>query len=187
MSFVLTLLLVLAGSAFESTIEKAFTNIQNNEWLNAGSALDDAYTSDPAAFDANNFHYLRGRIAETQKDWQRARDEFKKVGGDNPLRPLASWHAARASIQLHDDAAAESFLASLPSSFPAELRAQLARDSAAGLAQKIYQDLSTREARYQRAKATASTDALWSLIRESKDDDVAIDSARLLAASAAMP
>ena len=110
-----------------------------------------------------------------------------KIGPENPLRALASWHAARASIRLHDEAAAESFLSSLPPAFPPELRAQLARDSGAGLAQKIYLDLSTREARFQRVKATANTDSLWSLIRESKDDDVAIDSARLLAASASSP
>jgi soluble lytic murein transglycosylase len=184
MSFVLTLLLVFAGSAFESTIDKAFTSIQNNDWPNAGSALDEAYSSDAATFDANNFHYLRGRIAESQNDWQRARDEFGKIGNDNPLHALAAWHAARASIRLHDDASAETLLSSLPAGFPSELRSQLARESGAGLAQKIYLDLSTREARFQRAKTTGSPDGFWALIRESKDDDVAIDSARLLISSA---
>jgi soluble lytic murein transglycosylase len=187
MSFVLTLLLVLAGSAFESSIDKAFTSIQNNDWQSAGSALDDAYSSDAAAYDANNFHYLRGRVAESQNDWQRAREEFSKVGTDNPLRALASWHAARASIRLHDDASAEIFLSSLPTTFPSDLRAQLARESGVGLAQKIYQDLSTREARFQRAKTSSNTDTLWSLIRESKDDDVAIESARQLTTSASSP
>jgi soluble lytic murein transglycosylase-like protein len=187
MSFVLTLLLVFAGSAFESTIDKAFTSIQNNDWLNAGSALDEAYISDAATFDANNFHYLRGRIAESQSDWQRARDEFKKIGTDNPLRALASWHAARASIRLHDDVSAEMFLSSLPASFPPELRSQLARESGVDLAQKIYQALSTREARLQRVKTTATPDGLWALIRESKDDDVAIESARLLMPSVSSP
>ena len=86
MSFVLTLLLVLAGSAFESTIDKAFTNIEKNDWLNAGSALDDAYNSDPAAFEANNFHYLRGRVAESQNDWQRA---TRRVQEDRPGEPAA--------------------------------------------------------------------------------------------------
>jgi soluble lytic murein transglycosylase len=187
MSFVLTLLLVFVGSAFESTIDKAFTNIQNNDWLNAGSALDEAYSSDAATFDANNFHYLRGRIAESQSDWQRAREEFKRIGTDNPLRALASWHAARASIRLHDDASAEMFLSSLPASFPPELRSQLARESGVDLAQKIYQDLSTREARFPRAKTSGTPDGLWALIRESKDDDVAIESARLLMSSASSP
>src|SRR5215475_9408425 len=187
MSFVLTLLLVFTGSAFESTIDKAFTSIQNNDWPNAGSALDEAYSSDAATFDANNFHYLRGRIAESQNDWQRAREEFSKVGTDNPLRALASWHAARASIRLHDDASAEIFFSSLPTTFPSDLRTQLARESGVGLAQKIYQDLSTREGRFQRAKAASNADALWSLIRESKDDDVAIESARLLVMSASSP
>jgi soluble lytic murein transglycosylase-like protein len=187
MSFVLTLLLVFTGSAFESSIERAFTSIQNNDWQNAGSALDEAYSSDAATFDANNFHYLRGRIAESQNDWQRAREEFSKVGTDNPLRALASWHAARASIRLHDDASAEIFLSSLPTTFPSDLRSQLAREAGIALAQKIYQDLSTREARFQRAKTPGNADALWSLIRESKDDDVAIESARLLTTSANSP
>jgi soluble lytic murein transglycosylase len=187
MSFVLTLLLVFAGSAFESSIDKAFTSIQNNDWQRAGSALDEAYSSDAATFDANNFHYLRGRVAESQNDWQRAREEFSKVGTDNPLRALASWHAARASIRLHDDASAEVFLSSLPTTFPSDLRTKLARESGVPLAQKIYQDLSTREARFQRAKAPGNSDALWSLIHESKDDDVAIESARLLTTSANSP
>src|SRR5215475_5405455 len=138
MSFVLTLLLVFTGSAFESSIDKAFTSIQNNDWANAGSALDEAYASDAATFDANNFHYLRGRIAESQNDWQRARDEFGKIGNDNPLHALAAWHAARASIRLHDDASAETLLSSLPAGFPSELRSRLARESGSGLAQKIY-------------------------------------------------
>src|SRR5215475_9980179 len=138
MSFVLTLLLVFTGSAFESTIDKAFTSIQNNDWANAGSALDEAYASDAATFDANNFHYLRGRIAESQNDWQRARDEFGKIGNDNPLHALAAWHAARASIRLRDDASAETLLSSLPAGFPSELRSRLARESGSGLAQKIY-------------------------------------------------
>ena len=91
MSFVLTLLLVFAATPFESTIDAALTAFQNNDSMTAASALDQAYISDPGTFDANNFHYLRGRIAESQNDWTRAREEFKKIASDNPLHALAAW------------------------------------------------------------------------------------------------
>ena len=184
MSFVLTLLLVLAATPFESTIDRAFTNLRNNDWMNAGSALDEAYTADPLMFEANNFHYLRGRVAENQSDWMRARQEFERVAIDNPLHALASWHAAKAAIRLHDSLAAEAFLMTLPSNFPSELKTQLAREAGGGLADKIYLDLNTREARFERAKTVKNMDTLWSLVRESKDDDVAIASARLLVLTA---
>src|SRR5215471_21653042 len=103
MSLVLALLLAFTATPFESTIERAFASLQDNDWPGAASALDQAYTSDPAMFEANNFHYLRGRAAENQNDWNRARQEFQKIRPDNPLHTLASWHAAKASIRLHDD------------------------------------------------------------------------------------
>jgi soluble lytic murein transglycosylase-like protein/TolA-binding protein len=184
MSLVLTLLLAFTATTFESTIERAFASLQDNDWSGAASALDQAYTSDPARFDANNFHYLRGRTDENQNDWVRAREEFQKVGPDNPLHGLASWHAAKASIQLHDDQAAQAFLASLPFGFPSMLKMQLARNSSGSIAEKVYQDLSTREARLERGKALGTTDTLWSLVHESKDDDVAIAAARILMTSA---
>jgi soluble lytic murein transglycosylase-like protein/TolA-binding protein len=187
MSFVLTLLLVFAATPFESTIDAALTAFQNNDSMTAASALDQAYISDPGTFDANNFHYLRGRIAESQNDWTRAREEFKKVASDNPLHALAAWRAARASVKLHDDPAAEQFLASLPKDFPEQLKMQLAREAGSPLALKIYQNSVTREARYQRAKASGDNDELWALIRDNKADDVALDSARVLAPLAAVP
>ncbi|HEY2382628.1 MAG TPA: transglycosylase SLT domain-containing protein [Terriglobia bacterium] len=184
MSLALTLLLIVTTTSFESAINKAFTSVENNDWAAAAGALDQAYAADPLTFDANNLHYLRGRAAEGQNDWTRARDEFQKIGNDNPLHALASWHAARASIKLHDDAAAQALLTSLPRGFSSGLKAQLAREAGGDLAQKIYQDLSTREARFERARITGDTDTFWSLIHESKDDDVAIAGARLLAPSA---
>src|SRR5438477_2061879 len=165
MSFVLTLLLVFAATPFESTISRALTAFQNNDSMTAASALDQAYLSDPVTFDANNFHYLRGRIAESQDDWIRALEEFKKVSGNNPLRAIAAWRAARASARLHNDSAAEQFLASLPGDFPEDLKMQLARETGGSLALKIYQNSATREARFQRAKASVDNDAMWSLLR----------------------
>src|SRR5262252_7379384 len=102
MSFVLTILLIVA-TQFEDTIDRVFASLQNNDWPGVITALDQAKVSDPAAFEANNFHYLRGRAAESQNDWTRAREEFGKIEAGNPLHTLASWHAAKASIKLHDD------------------------------------------------------------------------------------
>src|SRR5947208_5939 len=126
MSFLLTLLLVFAATPFESSIERAFAGIQNNEWKAAASALDQAYALDPVTFAANNFHYLRGRVAASEKDWQRARDEFKKVGTGNPLNALATFHAAQVSAKLHENDEAGQFIALLPADFPTPLKMQIA-------------------------------------------------------------
>src|SRR5262249_24035467 len=159
---------------FESSIDRAFMAARNNDWTGAASALDEAFSQDPQTFDANNFHYLRGRIAENQNDWVRAREEFGKAGPANPLRSLAAWHALRASVPLGDRASSEQFFGVLPRDFPAELQMQAAREAGDALALKIYQDLPAREARYERAKLQNDAGALWNLIHESKDDDVAL-------------
>lgn len=181
MSFVVSLLVAFIVAPFQTSIDRAFSDIQKNDWTDAAAALDQALAEDAATFAANNLHYLRGRVAEQHNDWARARDEFSKVGMGNPLRALASWHAAQASLRLHDNAAAETFIQSLPSGFPQELRMQLAREASPEFSQKIYQDLNTREARYKLASALGKNDTLWSLIGESQDDDVALASARVLA------
>lgn len=180
-------LTLLVSTVFESTIDRAFTLAGNSEWVGAASALDQANAENPALFAANNFHYLRGRVAENQGDWNRAREEFKKIAAGNPLYGLATWHAARASAQLRDDAAAEEFLNILPRDFPTGLKLQVANGASAPLAMKIYQDIPAREARFQRAKALGETNVLWSLLRERKDDDVALECAHLVQASAAAP
>jgi soluble lytic murein transglycosylase-like protein len=187
MVFVLTLLVYIVTTPFESTIDRAFTSLQNYDWAASASALDEAYAVDAQIFDANNFHYLRGRIAERQNDWMRARTEFSKVGVGNPLRDLAVWHAARASAKLQDHAAAADFLAQVSRNFPAELKTRLAREAGSELALRIYQDLNTREARFQRAKATGDRDALWALVREMQDDEPALYASHVLAASATSP
>jgi soluble lytic murein transglycosylase-like protein len=176
---VLTLLLVLAAAPFQAKIDRAFTEIQNSDWPKAAAALDEAYAEEPVTFAANNFHYLRGRVAERQSDWQRAREEFKRVEENNPLYSIALWHAARASAQLHDDAATVEFLALLPKNFSRDLKLQIAETAGGDVALKIYTDLSTREARYERARTLRDNSALWNLIRENKDDDVALQAARI--------
>jgi soluble lytic murein transglycosylase-like protein/TolA-binding protein len=125
-------------------------------------------------------HYLEGRLAESQNDWGRAREEFSQVGADDPLHSLATWHNLRASIHLHDDGSAEQLLLVLPRDFPAELKIQAAREASGPLALKIYQNVPTREGRFEVAKLLNDLPTLWNLLRESKDDDAALETARLL-------
>src|SRR6185369_8594980 len=122
MSFVVTLLFLWAATPLETSIDRVYTAIQNNDWRAAATSLDEASAQDPAMFEANNFHYLRGRVAENEGQWQRAREEFKQILPNNPLYPQALWHAARASTQLRDEAAATELLSQLPRNFPAELK-----------------------------------------------------------------
>jgi len=184
MSFVLVLWPVLVSMVFESTIDRAVMLARNSDWAGAASALDEAYIEDPTSFAANNLHYLRGRVSESQRDWAHALEEFQKIGPENPLYAQAVWHAARISVQLHDDDAAEKFLALLPRDFSSDLKLQIAHEGSDTLALKIYRDLTTREARLERAKKMQDLNALWSLLRERKDDDVALECAHLVANSA---
>ena len=181
MYLVSTLLVALFSTVFESSIDRAFTAAKMNDWPGASSALDEAFTQDPQTFDANNLHYLRGRIAENQNEWLRAREEFNKIPADNPLYSLAVWHALRASVQIHDEASAAQLLGALPREFPAELKMRIAREAGQPLAVKIYEDLSTREARLEQAKLQNDIRSMRDLLRENKDDDVALEAARLFA------
>ena len=181
MYLVSTLLVALFSTVFESSIDRAFTAAKMNDWPGAASALDEAFTQDPQTFDANNLHYLRGRIAENQNEWLRAREEFNKIPADNPLYSLAVWHALRASVQIHDEASAAQLLGALPREFPAELKMRIAREAGQPLAVKIYEDLSTREARLEQAKLQNDIRSMRDLLRENKDDDVALEAARLFA------
>ena len=181
MYLVSTLLVALFSTVFESSIDRAFTAAKMNDWPGAAAALDEAFTQDPQTFDANNLHYLRGRIAENQNEWLRAREEFNKIPADNPLHSLAVWHALRASVQIHDEASAAQLLGALPREFPAELKMRIAREAGQPLAVKIYEDLSTREARLEQAKLQNDIRSMRDLLRENKDDDVALEAARLFA------
>jgi soluble lytic murein transglycosylase-like protein/TolA-binding protein len=187
MSLVLTLLSLWAATPFETSIDRAHAAIQNDEWHAAAASLDEARAQDSALFAANNFHYLRGRVAENEGQWERAREEFKRIGVNNPLYALSLWRAARASAKLNDEAGASELLSQLPRNFPAELKMQLARESGGSIALRTYEELSTREARYERARAGGDAASLWNLIRESKDDDASLNAARLVSAAAATP
>ncbi len=183
MHFVLLLTLV-SSTVFTPTVERAFSLFRSADWAGAASALDQAHADDSELFAANNLHYLRGRIAELQADWMRARDEFTRLAPANPLYSLATWHAARASARLRDGAAAEKFLSRLPRTFPAELRMQVAREATGPIALKLYQGVTTREARMARARILGDKTAFRALLRERKDDDIALEGARLLNGSA---
>src|SRR6185503_3926368 len=111
--FFMVVSLVLSN-LFPATIERAFTSARNQDWAGAAAALDQAATEDAAGYAANSFPYLRGRIAENQSDWTRARTEFMQVPSNHPLRPLAAWHAAMAAVQLQDPASAEQLMSELP-------------------------------------------------------------------------
>ncbi len=64
---------LVLSSLFSSTTERAFILARNHDWNGAAAALDEASANDPALFYANNFPYLRGRIAENQSDWATGR------------------------------------------------------------------------------------------------------------------
>ena len=134
----------------------------------------------PAAFQANNLHYLRGRIAEEQQDWARALDDFTKVDPSSPLRALAAWHGAAAAIKLGAEPAAQQFVDELPADFPPDLRIRLVRDASPELALRIVDRMASREARLQRAQLLGDPNALRTLLRERNSDDVALQSARKL-------
>src|SRR5262245_28704208 len=179
MTFVLVLASILLQTSFETTIDNASTLIRNNNLAGAAAVLDQARVSYPELFIANNLHYLRGRIAEDQRDWQRAVEEFSQIGTNNPLHALAAWHAAKASARLGNGADEESFVEMLPRDFPADFKMQLARISSNPVASKIYQNLSTREARFERARLADDDVTLRALYREAKDDDIGLQAARL--------
>jgi soluble lytic murein transglycosylase-like protein len=181
MTFVLVLASILVQTSFETTIERAFTLIKNKDWPGAADSLDEAGSIAPDLYAANNFHYLRGRVAESQRDWQRALDEFKQISADNPLYTIAAWHAAGAAARLGDWEEAASFFGILPRDFPAELKMQLARASNRTLALKIYANMTTREARFERARLSEDDVTLRALFREAKEDDIGLKAAHLFA------
>src|SRR4051812_1971758 len=155
MTFVLVLASILLQTSFETTLDRAFTLFRSNNAPGAAAVLDEVQATSPDSFNANNLHYLRGRIAEEQREWQRAVDEFKQIGPGNPLYALAAWHAAKAASRLGNDSDEESFLQILPRDFPPDLKMQIAHTSSNAVALKIYQNLSTREARFERARLSS--------------------------------
>ena len=183
----LVLVLRLAETPFGSSMDHALNSAQNRNWQEAMNALDKAWTDDPAAFEANNLYYLRGRVAAERQDWGRALDDFARIDPRNPLRALAAWHGAEAAINLGAFVAAGHFLDELPDDFPPDLRLRLLRKASPELALRIVYGMTTREARFERALLQGDNAALWALLRERNSDDVALKSARRLVPLAATP
>jgi soluble lytic murein transglycosylase-like protein/lipopolysaccharide biosynthesis regulator YciM len=181
----LVLLLTIAETPFQSSVDQALGLVQSRDWKAAMTALDRAWAEDPTVFEANNLHYLRGRVAEEQKDWGRATEEFGRVGPQNPLRPLAAWHGANAAMRLGAMDRASQLVDELPADFPSELRIRLAREAPPALALKILNAMTSREARFRRAILLGDVPALWTLLRQSNSDEVAVESARRLQSVAA--
>ena len=180
----LVVLLTLVETPFGSSVDSALSFAQNRSWTDAAVALDRAWMEDQAGFEANNLHYLRGRIAEEEQDWGRALEEFTRIDPANPLRPLAVWHGAGASIKLGLSSRAEQLIGELPADFPTDLRLVLTRDATPELALKVVEGMTTREARLQRAFLLDDHAGLWILLRERNSDDVALSAARHLVAQA---
>ena len=177
----LVVLFTLAETPFGSNVDRALTSVQTRNWNEAMTALDQARTDDPAAFETNNFYYLRGRIAEEQQDWARALEDFTRIDPNSSLRPLAAWHAARASLKLGMTDRAQELVEELPSDFPGELRIQLLRDAPPAVALKAVDPMTTREARLHKALLLNDSKALWNLLRDRSFDDAALHAARRLA------
>jgi len=187
MLLALAVLLTIAEAPFGSSVDQALSLAQSHNWNGAMAALNRALNEDPAAFDANNLHYLRGRVAEEQGDWARASEEFDRIGSKNPLRPLASWHGVRSAVRLGAIGRAEQLVDQLPADFPSAMRVQLVRDAPPALALRIVNGMNTRPARLQRALLLSDAASLWALVRENNADDVAVESARHLAPLALTP
>src|SRR5205814_8235137 len=135
---------LLTANVFASDLDHALALAQNKEWAAAASVLDQAVAEDAASFAANNLHYLRGRIAENQKEWSRALSEFEAIELGNPLHDLALLHAAKASLHLGNVDRAGALTGELPADFPAAMKLQLAREAPQELALKIYGGLTSR-------------------------------------------
>src|SRR4029079_17655089 len=137
----LLILWAFTQGTFETNLKRAQTSVQAGNLEDAASALDQAASTDPDRFDANNLHYLRGRIAEKQGDWNRAAAEFDRISPGNALRSLASWHGARAALRLGNRTRAEELIAELPANLPADLKMQLAKEAPSDIALSLYSQM----------------------------------------------
>src|SRR5678816_432260 len=176
----LLLMLMLAETPFGSSVDRALNSAQNRDWQDAMTALDKAWTDDPAAFEANNLYYLRGKVATEQQDWGRALEDFTRIDPKNPLRPFALWHGAEAALKLGAGVSAERFIDELPADFPQDIKLRILRIASPELALRVLTTMTSREARLQRALLVGDTAALWVLVRERNSDDVALQTARKL-------
>jgi tetratricopeptide (TPR) repeat protein len=175
----LTLLMALLSLPLPSAnVDEALDEFEDGNYLRAAILLDDFARTEPDQYHSNNLHYLRGRIAETQQDWQKAEREFNQVGAESVLYDLAVWHLAKVALLDGRPADARQVLRWLPSDFPPQLKTELAELAPTEVALEIYDTLSTRDARLESALIREDVDALWRLLRERSNDDIAVRAAR---------
>jgi tetratricopeptide (TPR) repeat protein len=180
MTACLVLAAVLTTSAPNPNAAEALGEFDTGNYSEAALLLDELARSQPDQYRANNLHYLRGRIAGDQQDWVRAEREFNLVGADNVLYDLAVWHLARIAILAGHPDEARARIGWLPSDFPPDLMMELARIAGESLRGEIYDRLSIREARVERARLRNDRESLWTLVRENQNDDDAVRAAEQL-------
>lgn len=181
------LTLVIAVTLQTATIERAFEYFERGEYAVSAELLDEALRIDPTEYGLNNLHYLRGRIAEAQEDWDRADSEFASISSGSVLDDLALWHRVRAALRDRRTDDALQLLGRLPSDFPATLRMELADGAPEAIALRIYNSVSTREAQWKRASILGDEAAMWRLLARSRGDDVALQAAQRLDGSPGTP
>ncbi len=173
--------LLIASSLFTTTIETALDRFEKKDFAAAAELLDDAAAVEPELFRTNNLHYVRGRIAEHQLDWERARQEFRQVPRSSVLSSLSLWHRILAAVRTGDMDEAETLLGELPANFPSDLRMSLADEAPNDFALRIYDSIRTRESQWRQAVIRNDEASMWSLLARGRNDDVALDTAKRLA------
>ena len=187
MNGIILLPLLIVSSLLTPTIESALSRYEARDYSGAAALLDESAKLEPEQYRLNNLHYLRGRIAEEQGDWERARLEFEKTPTSSVLFRLSLWHRVRASVRSGDLEAAAALLRRLPADFPAALRLELAEDAPAEFALRIYDSIGTRRSQWKRAEIRDDEAAMWALLARQRGDDIALAAARRLAGRPATP
>jgi soluble lytic murein transglycosylase len=173
--------LLIASSLFTTTIESALASFESKDFATAAALLDESAAVEPGLFRINNLHYVRGRVAEHQQDWERARQEFRQIAESSLLFGLSLWHRILGAVRTGDMDDAGMLLDRLPSNFPANLRLELALEAPDDFALRIYDSIQTREAQWRRALIRGDEASMWRLLSRQRTDDVALEAARRLA------
>jgi soluble lytic murein transglycosylase-like protein len=173
--------LLIATSLFTTTIESALTHFEKEDFATAAALLDDAVALNANLFRINNLHYVRGRIAENELDWERARVEFSQVPNSSVLFRLSLWHRILSATRSGDMDEAGTLLGQLPANFPSDLRMKLADGVPDDFALRIYESVQTREALWRTALIRNDEPAMWRLLARGRRDDVGLNIARRLA------
>ena len=178
MSTILTLLIAITLPT--GTVERAFDLFERGDYRASAQLLDQAAAIDPEEFGLNNLHYLRGRIAEEQGDWARARIEFDLVREASVLHSLVLWHQVRVALKDGRNEDALRLLDILGPGFPDALRLELAEDAPEDVALSIYRTMSNRESRWMQSSILDDEAAMWQLLTRSRGDEFALGAARRL-------